>query len=82
MKRYSEWKGGTEMETSEVLLGHNETLMNQTIQCELCGEQIPYMGIRKTDKYVYLCVSCSKYLETLPEAINGSINEFLIGNVI
>ncbi len=70
------------METSEVLHGYNGSLMNQTIQCELCTGKNFHAEIDKADNYVYLCSHCSNYLETLPETIKGDINNFLIGNII
>jgi hypothetical protein len=46
-------------------------------------EKVPSEEILETEDFVYLCSSCFKYFEDLPEGkIKGSVKEFLIGNVI
>jgi hypothetical protein len=51
--------------------------------CSLCGDIIPYGKIHCVDRFVYLCSSCFKHYQSLPDGMTKKcVMDFLIGNVI
>ncbi len=59
-----------------------EKLIDETIQCDLCGEKIPEKEIYKSADFIYLCPDCLEKIEAAPESIKKSIERLLLGNVI
>ncbi|MGA8181134.1 MAG: PilZ domain-containing protein [Desulfobacterales bacterium] len=51
--------------------------------CSLCGDIIPHGKIHCVEEFVYLCSSCFKHYQSLPDGmIKKGVMDFLMGNVI
>jgi len=51
--------------------------------CDMCSVAIPCQNLRKTEEFLYLCPSCERHLEAIPEGqLKRSIKRVLMGNVL
>jgi len=51
--------------------------------CDKCGEKVSFTEIHRTEDLIFLCPSCLKHLETLPdEKIKETVANYLLGNVL
>ena len=51
--------------------------------CSQCGEKVAYSDIQRMENFLFLCSSCVRQLESLPNGkIKDCFNNFLIGNVV
>ena len=59
-----------------------EKLMDETIQCDLCGEKNQGGEIYKSDDLIYLCPQCMQKIEAAPRTLRENMERFLLGNVM
>jgi hypothetical protein len=73
--------------TSKDVCYRKETIMyepldDETVRCDLCGEQYPNDEIYMSGDLVYLCETCLDKIESAPEVIRASMERIAMGNVI
>lgn len=59
-----------------------EKLIDEMIQCDLCGEKNSEGEVYKSLNLIYLCPECYQKIEAAPEFIRVSMERMLVGNVI
>lgn len=50
--------------------------------CDQCGGKFSHEDIHKTDDLLFLCSSCIRKLKSMPGNVKGSVEQYLMGNVI
>lgn len=66
---------------SHVIIG--EAVQESLIDCDLCGQVVEIQSIRNLNHDIFLCPSCEKHLEGIPEGhIKSCIERFLMGNIL
>lgn len=50
--------------------------------CDLCSKTIYHGIIHELTPYTFLCSSCLSHYDSLGKSIRGSIEDFLIGNIL
>lgn len=59
-----------------------EKLMDENIQCDLCGFKDPEGIVFRSDNFIYLCSKCMEKIEAAPDSISESLERSLMGNVL
>ena len=59
-----------------------QKLIDETIQCDMCGANGPKGEIYKSEDLIYLCPRCFEKIEAAPTNIRDSMERFLLGNVL
>ena len=59
-----------------------ERMIDETIQCDLCGEKSSEGEIYKSLDQIYLCPACYEKIEAAPRNMKENLERYLLGNVV
>ena len=68
--------------TARSHLSYGINLENAGNRCDLCDQRIEEGPIHRTEKWLFLCPSCLRYMESLPAGCERILERFLLGNVV
>ncbi len=68
--------------TARSHLSYGINLENTGDRCDLCDQYIAQGQIHRTEKWIFLCPSCLRYMESLPSGSEQVLERYLLGNVV
>jgi len=68
--------------TAKSHLSYGINITNSDHPCDVCEKKVADRQIHQTETGLLLCPDCCHYIESLPGAIEESVERFLLGNVV